>query len=214
MIDSLVDIVPRVAARAERCAGVNVQIDRVVPRPLHRCRALPRTTLNYASVSFSRFHCLSTSHYLYQENEMWKRYVKCSCSHDGRTWIKIWQKSPTMLQQWTRQYGEWRDEVLHNNKQTSRTVTRLLAVNTRTWLSFIIYKYHKSSQGSCCVIIITSLLFIDPTNKIIKQYGIAISVLALTVDWPKPSEQKGLEVNTTNKHTKYIRYPAKKYKNK
>lgn len=33
---SLVEIVPRVAARAERCAGVNVQIDRVVPRPLHR----------------------------------------------------------------------------------------------------------------------------------------------------------------------------------
>lgn len=101
-------------------------------------------------------------------------------------------------------------EVLHNNKQTSRTVTRLLAVHTRTWLSFIIYKYHKSSQGSCCVIIITSLLFIDPTNKIITQYSIAISVLAMTVDWPKPSEQKALEVNTTNKHTKNIQYPAKK----
>lgn len=81
-------------------------------------------------------------------------------------------------------------------------------------LSSISITIHKSSQGSCCVIIITSLLFIDPTNKIIKQYSIAISVLALTVDWPKPSEQKALEVNTTNKHTKYIRYPAKKYKNK
>lgn len=36
VIGSLVEIVPRVAARAERCPGVNVQIDRVVPLPLHR----------------------------------------------------------------------------------------------------------------------------------------------------------------------------------